>query len=193
MPLLCNRCGFNTRGKTNFRAYATANKPIRNMISPTIGPLHLSELSAAATLIQGVITPLEYYTPEARNAEVAKYTSDELEALATSDPLSVIVARSGGELVGFCISKYDDGIIWLAWFGVREDQRGMGISSELLRVLETRTRDCGCHKVWCDTRTTNLRSQHVLGRSGFSRTCTLENHWYGQDFYIWEKLVESQP
>lgn len=155
----------------------------------TVRPMERSESPRVADLVRAVVAPLSYYTEEARAAEMAKYTPEKLEALAAEDGHAVLVAEREGEVVGFCISRYDDGVVWLAWFGVREDARGGGVAGALLSALERSTRLRGCHKIWCDTRTDNVRSQRVLERAGFTRICTITRHWYGQDFHLWEKLV----
>jgi RimJ/RimL family protein N-acetyltransferase len=159
------------------------------MITVSVGPMQSSEASRTAQLIRSVISPLSYYSEAARTAEIAKYTEAGLQQLNNEDQYSVLVARSEDALVGFCISRYDDGIIWLAWFGVREDFRGTNAARELLKALDEATHARGCSKIWCDTRTENIKSQRVLEREGFSRTCTMTRHWYGQDFYLWEKFV----
>ncbi len=154
-----------------------------------VRPLQHHEAAQVADLVRAVVSPLSYYNEQARAAETAKYTAQNLASIAEDDGQAVLVAVLAGEVVGFCISRYDDGIIWLAWFGVREDARGREVADALLGALEQATRRRGCHKIWCDTRTDNLRSQRVLQRSGFSRICTVTQHWYGQDFHLWEKLL----
>lgn len=154
-----------------------------------IRPMRKDEEPQVAELLREVVSPLEYYSEEARRSEIAKYTPEKLEAIRAEDERAVLVAESEGRLAGFCISRYDDGIVWLAWFGVREEARGRGIAEALLSALEDTTRKRRIHKLWCDTRTENVRSQRVLERAGFTRLCRLDRHWYGQDFFLWEKLL----
>lgn len=157
-------------------------------------PVNIVQLAASrapqvAALVRSVIEPLEYYNERARSEEIAKYGTEELIALATRDRFSVLVALSSGVESGFCISEYDDGLIWLDWFGVASAFRHRGIGNSLLRALEESTAARQCHKIWCDSRTSNLASEAVLARSGYSKICTVQNHWYGQDFFLWEKVI----
>ena len=44
----------------------------------------------------------------------------------------------------------------------------------------------GAHKVWCDSRADNVESIATLERAGFRRIASLENHWFNQDYLLWE-------
>jgi RimJ/RimL family protein N-acetyltransferase len=152
-----------------------------------------SEASLTSTLVRSVIAPLDYYSDAAKAAEIAKYSAEALAALLSEDPYSILVAKVEDDVIAFCISRYDDGVIWLAWFGVHEKFRGTRVASDILEQLEDATRARNCSKIWCDTRTENTRSQRVLERTGYSRICTITQHWYGQDFHLWEKRLETRP
>lgn len=154
-----------------------------------IGRLDPGEADEVAALMREVIESLTVYSEEARRSEIGKYSADALREAAAADPDSVLVARSGGACVGFCVSRYDDGVIWLSWFGVAPAWRGTGVAARLLARLEGATRARGIHKVWCDSRTENRASRRTLGRAGFREVCTLTDHWYGQDFVLLEKRL----
>jgi ribosomal protein S18 acetylase RimI-like enzyme len=105
------------------------------------------------------------------------------------DPGSVLTAHLDNKLVGFVISNLDDETIWLSWFGVDMAVRQRGVGSSLLRALDQRARLVGAHKVWCDSRTDNMASRLALSKHGFQPICTIPDHWYRQDFILWEKRV----
>ncbi|MGD0625691.1 MAG: GNAT family N-acetyltransferase [Thermodesulfobacteriota bacterium] len=151
-----------------------------------VSQLDLAEAGQVAELIADIISSLTYYNDRARSEEVAKYGPGQLVVRCQADPDSVLVAHQGNHPVGFCISRYDDGLIWIEWFGVKKEHRHRGIGGELLRALATTLGRRRAHKIWCDTRTENLPSQSVLTRVGFVRVAHLVNHWYGQDFFIWQ-------
>ena len=153
---------------------------------PTIGNVAEHEMDALAVLMRETIEPLSFYNKRARRAELARYTARGLGALAAADPQSVLVARDGDALVGFCVSRFDDGTIWLSWFGTAAHARGRGIGAALLAALAETLATRHAHKIWCDSRVENTRSRSVLERAGFQRIATLTNHWYGQDYYLWE-------
>jgi RimJ/RimL family protein N-acetyltransferase len=159
----------------------------------TITRLSPADTDIVSTLVASVIQPLTYYNARARNEEIAKYSSVNLQAMIAEDPDSVLIAVVNNEPAGFCISKYDDGLIWLSWFGTTERFKRKGIGKNLLRALENTVGTRRAHKIWCDTRTDNLASQSVLKEAGFTRVGHFTNHWYGHDYFIWEKYVEPAP
>lgn len=152
----------------------------------TIGPVSAHEIDALATLMREIIEPLSYYNEPARRSEIAKYQPAALHSMFAEDSQSILVARDADGLTGFCISAYDDATIWLYWFGVAPRARGRGLGSALITALSATLTSRGAHKVWCDSRTDNKESIAVLERAGFQRVATLENHWFNQDYYLWE-------
>lgn len=136
--------------------------------------------------MRATIEPLTYYNAPAIASELTKYSAAGLRALLAGDPQAVLVARDGSELVGFCVSRFDDGTIWLSWFGTAAHARGRGIGTALITALKNRLPSRNAHKIWCDSRTENVESQSVLERAGFRHVVTLTNHWYGQDYFLWE-------
>src|ERR1035437_1467293 len=153
---------------------------------PPIGPIAEHEMDALAALMRDTIQPLAYYNAPARRAELANYTARELASLVAVDPQAVLVARDGTGLTGFCVSRFDDGKIWLSWFGPAAVARGRGIGASLLAALAGTLPSRHAHKIWCDSRVDNTESRSVLERAGFQRIATLTNHWYGQDYFLWE-------
>jgi ribosomal protein S18 acetylase RimI-like enzyme len=152
-----------------------------------VRPMTESDAPEVALVIKSVIEPLDYYNDRARGEELSKYRADELARMCADDPDAVLVALSEQHIAGFLISHYDDGLLWLSWFGVAEHCRQRGVGAALLAAFEETAPRRRAHKVWCDTRVPNEASARLLERAGFVRICELKNHWYGQDFFIWEK------
>lgn len=153
---------------------------------PAVGPIVPHEVDALAALMRETIEPLAYYNATAIRAELKKYSANALRELMAAGPHDVLVARDGGEVVGFCVSHFDDGTIWLSWFGVAARARGRGVSGALIAALKATLPSRDAHKIWCDSRTDNVESASVLERAGFQRVATLADHWYHQDYFLWE-------
>jgi len=156
------------------------------MPTHTIGPVADHEVDALAALMRATIEPLTYYNDRAIRAELEKYGAASLRALAAGDPQAILVARDDVGLAGFCVSRFDDGTIWLSWFGTAARARGRGVGSALLAALAKTLPSRDAHKIWCDSRVDNVESKSALERAGFRRITTLTNHWYGQDYFLWE-------
>jgi ribosomal protein S18 acetylase RimI-like enzyme len=157
--------------------------------STGIDRMRETEAESLNSLFTQVVTALPYYNELAKKSEVAKYSPQALRDAAIVDPDSVLVARIESELVGFCLSRYDDGLIWLSWFGVHAAHRCKGIGAALIEKLEATVRNGRSHKIWCDCRTDNQASKTLLSKHGYQQLCVVRNHWYGQDFILWEKLI----
>ena len=161
----------------------THNLPI------TIGPMADEEAEDLSVMFRQLVVGLPYYNEISKRSEIAKYAPESLRMSELESPSSVLVARDEGRLVGFCFSKDDDGLIWLAWFGVHPTYRRRGIGLALLQKLEEIAHNKNSHKIWCDCRTENEASKAALSKYGYIELCTVRKHWYGQDFILWEKSV----
>ena len=158
-----------------------------------LGPVDADEIDALAALMRDTIEPLGYYNARARRAELDKYTAARLRALVADDPDAALVARDDSGLLGFCVSRFDDGTIWLSWFGTAPRARRRGIGGALLTALAATLPARDAHKIWCDSRVDNVESCAALERAGYRRIATLTNHWFGQDYYLWEWTPEATP
>lgn len=143
-------------------------------------------------LFEEILNSLKYYNDAAKKDEKKKYSIEELQNKLEQDNLSIISVFDKSKLVAFSFSRFDDYTIWLEWFGISLDYRSKGLGDLILKELEKSAINRGCHKIWCDSRTENIASFKVLQRNGYTLVTTLKNHWYSQDFFIWEKLLENE-
>ncbi len=155
----------------------------------TIHNASKNQVESLVSKFREIISPLTYYNETAKEHELSKYTIDELYKKIETDPESVIVAEDDGSILGFCFSRIDDMTIWLEWFGVCEVARGKGIAKKIVGYLEETAGKRDAHKIWCDCRTENMKSINLLSTCGYTPVCTLKNHWYKQDFIIWQKEI----
>jgi ribosomal protein S18 acetylase RimI-like enzyme len=154
-----------------------------------IGPMSEEEAECTSILFKEVVIALPYYNDLAKQSEIAKYSAALLKDTILVDPNLILVAKVGTHMAGFCISKPDDGLVWLSWIGVHPQFRRKRIGYCLLDKLEKIVKNSVSHKIWCDCRTENKASKQLLASRGYAQICTVTNHWYGQDFILWEKLV----
>jgi ribosomal protein S18 acetylase RimI-like enzyme len=154
-----------------------------------IAALDVADAAELSALFGQILRALPYYNERAQAAELTKYSAAGLKELIRCDPGSVFVAKVGSKLIGYCFSSHDDALVWMAWIAVHPDYRRTKVASALIQTLEARAQSLGSHKIWCDCRTENEPSKLTLLHNGFRQICTIRNHWFGQDFILWEKFV----
>lgn len=145
--------------------------------------MRAEEAAEAAGLLREVISGLTVYNERAVASELAKYTNNSILGM------DVLVATVDGALAGVAVTRSDDGLTWIDWVAVREGFRGMGIARGLLLGVVDEAATAGHHKVWCDCRSDNHASRGMLRGAGFRPITFLGNHWYGQDYILWERGV----
>jgi ribosomal protein S18 acetylase RimI-like enzyme len=140
-------------------------------------------------LFKKVVTTLPFYNEIAKQNEIKKYTPKKILEMIRKDKYSVLVAKNGKKVVGFCFNQFDNYTIWIDWLGVDEKLRKDGIGTLIIERVITDARKRKAHKVWCDTRSNNEPSKNLMKKLGFREVIELKNHWYGQDFILWERFV----
>ncbi|MEP6746352.1 MAG: GNAT family N-acetyltransferase [Bacteroidota bacterium] len=165
--------------------FLTMNNP------PLLRFATMQDAPGLSKAVKRLIDDIPYYNDLAKNHETERYNAHALSEKIKEDPYSVIIAHTENEIAGFCFSRFDDYTIWLEWFGVVKEFRGARITKQLLQKLEETVIERKCHKIWCDCRTSNQSAIHLLTATGYSQIATIKNHWYNQDFIIWERQVAS--
>jgi ribosomal protein S18 acetylase RimI-like enzyme len=85
-----------------------------------------------------------------RDAEVLPGSTDDaaaLEQLMGHDPAALVVARSGGAVVGVLIAAWDGWRGNMYRLAVHPDHRGEGLARALVEAGEARLRRCGARRV----------------------------------------------
>jgi len=148
-----------------------------------------SDLPEVVSLFLRVLAGIPYYNAATKREDPPRYTIQRLRAKLRDDKYSVMVAQDKSGILGYAFTHFDDHLIWIDWYGVDPKSRRKGVGSAILQQLIRTAPRRKAHKVWCDTRTTNEPAKATLRRNGFSEIAQLRNHWYGQDFILWERTV----
>lgn len=146
-----------------------------------------NDISSLYSILQNTINEMTIYNEDAKNYEKNFYTKEYLEELIKYAPTSL--ATYNDDIIGFCISKEDSGILWLSWLGVLPKYRGQNLGLSLILFLLKDAKKNKIHKVWSDTRSDNALSIKILEKLEFEKICILENHWYHQDYILWQKFI----
>lgn len=154
-----------------------------------IGRISAEDIPGMAELVQNIIQDTDYYSSEAKEAEKNKFSVENLQSLIKNDNSIFLAAKEDDKLIGFIYGFFDCGTFWADWIGVLKENRRKGVALGLMRELEMILGDTKTRKVWCDTRSDNKESNAMLKKLGFERAAHLKEHWYGQDYYLWEKFL----
>lgn len=153
----------------------------------TVQTLTPAQTQAALELLVSTIEQSPYYTDAAKQTEIA-----ELKTQLQTHPQTAFVALEQGRVLGVLVwSGLEAGLLWLSWIVVAPEARGRGVARALLEAFHDFAKASGVHKTWCDSRIGNTPSQALLGKSGYKVITTLSQHWYGLDYFLWERLVDS--
>jgi ribosomal protein S18 acetylase RimI-like enzyme len=147
------------------------------------------DCAVASNLLETVISSMTMYNDWAKQTELAEHRAQVLEQRLHNDPHSLIGAFDDDVLMGVVTSSLEAGLIWLGWIVVSPEQRGRGVARALMLALEDSAGARGAHKIWCDSRIENDISKALLEASDYRIAAKLERHWYGLDYFIWEKRL----
>lgn len=152
-----------------------------------IRPAAAGDAAALKALFDRLVMATELYVLGSRQADIDRFTGEALEQLIVRDAPMVLVAEDGEELAGFCLATDQHGPIWIDWIAVAPEVRGQGVAAALLSKLLETARSRGAGRVWCDCLAINAGAVSMLEAAGFSRIAHLANHWWGQDYLLWER------
>lgn len=94
-----------------------------------------------------------------------------------------------GELVGAARYTIAEGVGYLRELVVKEGYRGQGAGSQLLQRFEDDCRRRGCHKLFLDVASKNVRAQDFYRRHGWEQEGLMRRHWREVDFQNWIKWL----
>lgn len=138
-------------------------------------------------LFEEELATIDYYNELALSTELEHYSEENLLQKVNEDDKSVIIALENNEVMGICFNRFDDYTIWLEWIITSKNHLRKGLGKLLIDKLVESAKERGCHKIWCDCRTTNDISKAFLKRNGFELITEIKNHWYNQDFVLLQK------
>lgn len=94
---------------------------------------------------------------------------------------NVIVAESGGDVIGFALMEYADTEAHLLLFGVEPVQRRRGIGSALLCWLETTAATGGIELIFLEARVSNQAARAFYAARGYRELAVIPRYYSGRE------------
>lgn len=133
-----------------------------------------------------VINSMEFYNHMFRNYELGLYTEQRFSETISEDADAIWLAYLDDIPVGLSVVQPDCDLWWFSWIGVTRAGRGHRLGYLLTANILECARLRGIQKISCATRSENSRSISILRELGFEKVCDLDNHWFGQDYLLWQ-------
>jgi RimJ/RimL family protein N-acetyltransferase len=157
------------------------------------GPRFSARAAEAADLeiihreLMAVIDESPHYNAEFKAYEKSRLTRGYLEALQRHDPWHVIALLSEGRVGGALISGPEFGAIFRYWSWIFPPYRQTRLGMHGMRVFDEHFDNGRFHKAYTFVRPENEVALALLRRYGYTQTCILENHLFGQDYAVMER------
>jgi RimJ/RimL family protein N-acetyltransferase len=137
--------------------------------------------------LMAVIDESPHYNAEFKAYEKSRLTRGYLEALQRHDPWHVIALLSEGRVGGALISGPEFGAIFRYWSWIFPPYRQTRLGMHGMRVFDEHFDNGRFHKAYTFVRPENEVALALLRRYGYTQTCILENHLFGQDYAVMER------
>lgn len=151
--------------------------------------LNEKEIPKLIGLMQKIIPDIEYYPKPALKKFLEEYTEGFFRKLLKQKDAVILLSKEGNEPTGFAFGWNDYGVYWLDWIGVREEHRGKGIATELLKAFEEECKRQGGHKIHLDTSQTNKPAINLCLKNGYSIEGYLNKHWLKWNYVLLSKFI----
>lgn len=150
-----------------------------------------TEIENFSKFAKDTIGQASHYSLLARKEEIKKFSKKNILDNIKYREYLYAVAKNGNDIVGFSCGYFDAGTFWIDWICVGKDYQRKGIAKNIFEFLIKTAKKHKVHKIWCDTRITNKNAISLMKKIKFKRIGLLKKHWYGQDFYFWEKILSQ--
>ena len=137
--------------------------------------------------LMNVIDESPHYNAEFKAWEKARLTKSYLRMLQRQDPWHVMALVSEGKVGGALISGPEFGAIFRYWSWIFPAFRQTRLGMHGMRAFDEHFDNGKFHKAYTFVRPENEVALALLRRYGYSETCVLKNHIFGQDYCVMEK------
>ncbi len=176
---------------TDIAVSATENQTAARPKGPALMPARYADLKMIHARLMEAIETSPFYSAEFKAYETARLTPQYLASLVDADPHHVIVMQKDGEPAGFMISGPELGTLWLYWSYLFPENRRSNIAISAMRAFIEHWDNGRFHKIATYTKTGNDAAAAIMNRMGFRHTATLEQHIFGEDYLLYERMLNK--
>ncbi|MCC7574397.1 GNAT family N-acetyltransferase [Candidatus Woesearchaeota archaeon] len=148
-----------------------------------------NRINEYSKLARETISESKYYNENAKKSEIQKLGINQIKKDLKNKNNIFIYVENQKEIIAFCNGYKEHGLFWINWIGVKETHRKKGVAKKIIHYLEEEMKKKNIHKIWFDTLIKNEESVQLIKKLKYKKVSTLKNHWYNQDFYLWEKII----
>jgi ribosomal protein S18 acetylase RimI-like enzyme len=150
-------------------------------------PATAADLPLVHRALMQVIDESPFYSDEFKAFEKSHMTPHLLRLLQRHDPAHVMCLLSDGQVGGALISGPECGALFRYWSWIFPPFRKTRLGMHGMRAFDEHFDNGRFHKAFTFVRTENEVALALLRRYGYSQTCILKNHIFGQDYVVMEK------
>lgn len=165
--------------------------------SESEGPVPGARSSVAGDLdwvhatLQQAIDELPFYSEEFKAHERKRMSRQMVERIFEFDPMLIRILTQDDEPAGLQIMTPDCGTLFLHWSFVRPEHRRGRIVMHTMRMIGETFQQMDWNKISTLTRTDNRVAIALLRRFKWQETALLERHIFGQDYILFEKMLDK--
>jgi RimJ/RimL family protein N-acetyltransferase len=150
-------------------------------------PASAADLPLVHRALMAVIDESPYYSAEFKAFEKSHINLHFLRALQRHDPQHVMCLLSEGQVGGALISGPEFGAVFRYWSWIFPPFRKTRLGMHGMRAFDDHFDNGRFHKAFTFVRPENEVALALLRRYGYTQTCVLKNHIFGQDYAVMEK------
>jgi RimJ/RimL family protein N-acetyltransferase len=158
-----------------------------NTVITGLRPAKISDLDQIHKLLLQAIEESDFYNSTFKEFEKARLTKNYLLALFDEDPAHIMVMVDEDQPCGFMISGPELGTLWLYWSYLMPEHRKGLLAMSAMRTFIKHWDNGRFHKIATYTKDGNRPAEMIMKRAGYKHICTLKNHIFGEDYYLYER------
>ena len=159
------------------------SQPLRPALAQDIPLVHAQLVKA--------LTEVFPHLPEFVAHEARRFSPDYLRVMVNANPAYVFVVEVNGQNAGFMLSGPEQGNLVYYWGYIEPAHRKGGLAIAAMAQFTQHWDNGRFHKITAYTTAENRIAQLLMQRNGYKLVGTLERHIFGQDFILFERLLNK--